>query len=234
MSERRPQTEAELVEFLRSVDLRAPEQLHQRIQTLVDERSPRGRRLRRGAWTSRLTLSLDWRLGGGVAVLAAAVIALVIGLSGGGSGALNVREASASTLRPATMAAPAQSTSGRAQLAVAVEGVAFPYWEDRFGLRSTGARTDRVSGRAVTTVFYANDRGQRIGYAIFAGTPAPRLIGSGRVVSRGGTPYRLSSSGNLRVVTWVRDGHLCVVAGRGVNGATLLRLASWNDHSEAA
>jgi hypothetical protein len=234
MSERRPQTEAELVEFLRLVDLRAPEELHERIQTLVDERSPRGRRRRRGARTSRLPLSLDWRIGGGVAVLAAAVIALVIGLSGGGSGALNVREASASTLRPATMAAPTQSPSGRAQLAAAVEGVTFPYWEDRFGWRSTGARADRVAGRAVATVFYANGRGQRIGYAIFAGTPPPEVSASGGVFSRGGTPYRLSSNGDLRVVSWVRDGHLCVVAGRDVNGATLLRLASWNDRSDAA
>jgi hypothetical protein len=28
-------------------------------------------------------------------------------------------------------------------------------------------------------------------------------------------------------VTWLRDGHLCVLSGRGVSGATLLRLASW-------
>jgi len=31
------------------------------------------------------------------------------------------------------------------------------------------------------------------------------------------------------VVTWLRDGHLCVVSGHGVSGATLLRLASWGD-----
>ncbi len=234
MSERRPRTEAELVELLRSVDVRAPEELHQRIQALVDERSSRGRRRLRGPRASRLPASPGWRLGGGVAVLAAAVIALVIGLSGAGSGALNVRQASASTLRAATMVAPAQSTLGRAQLAAAVEGVAFPYWQDRFGWRSTGARTDRVSGRAVTTVFYADGQGQRIGYAIFAGTPAPNLSGAGGVVSRGGTPYRLSSSGDLRVVTWVRDEHLCVVAGRGVNGATLLRLASWSNRDQSA
>jgi len=28
-------------------------------------------------------------------------------------------------------------------------------------------------------------------------------------------------------VTWTRSGHLCVIAGRGVSGHTLLRLASW-------
>ena len=32
-----------------------------------------------------------------------------------------------------------------------------------------------------------------------------------------------------RLVTWLRDGHLCVVSGRDMDSATLLRLASWND-----
>jgi hypothetical protein len=234
MSERRPQTEAELVEFLRSVDVRAPQELHDRIQVLVDERSPRGLRRPPRVRASSRAPSLGWRLGVGIAALAAAAVALVIGLTGGGSGALNVRQASASTLRPATMAPPAQSPSGRAQLAAAVEGVTFPYWEDRFGWRSTGARVDRVGGRAVTTVFYANDRGQRIGYAIFAGSPAPHISGVGGVVWRHGTPYRLSSNGHLEIVTWLRNGHLCVVAGRSLKGATLLRLASWEGRSTVA
>ena len=34
------------------------------------------------------------------------------------------------------------------------------------------------------------------------------------------------------VVTWLRDGHLCVVSGHGVSSATLLKLASWSDHDE--
>jgi hypothetical protein len=53
------------------------------------------------------------------------------------------------------MAAPVET-----QLATAVDGVTFPYWEDRFAWRSTGARTDRLDGRTVTTVFYANRDGR--------------------------------------------------------------------------
>ena len=51
---------------------------------------------------------------------------------------------------------------------------------------------------------------------------------------RGGTPYRLLAENGVPVVSWLRDGHLCVISGRGVNGATLLRLASWDDHGAQA
>jgi hypothetical protein len=156
-------------------------------------------------------------------------IALAVGLSGGGSPTLSMGQAAAPTLRAATLPAPPESSAHREQLAAAVDGVKFPYWEDRFGWRSTGARTDRVDGHAVTTVFYADSSGRRIGYAILAGTPAPRS-GGGTIAWRDGMPYRLLTEHGAAAVTWVRDGHLCVVSGRGVSSATLLRLASWSEH----
>jgi hypothetical protein len=50
------------------------------------------------------------------------------------------------------------------------------------------------------------------------------------------SPLGLTSAGAVAaaVVTWLRDGHLCVVSGRGVSSATLLRLASWSDHDAIA
>jgi hypothetical protein len=51
---------------------------------------------------------------------------------------------------------------------------------------------------------------------------------------RGGVSYRLLTENGAAVVTWLRDGHLCVVSGRGVSSATLLRLASWSDHDAIA
>jgi hypothetical protein len=120
-----------------------------------------------------------------------------------------------------------------AQLAVAVDGVPFPYWEDRFGWRSIGSRTDRVDGRSITTVFYGDSSGRRIGYAILAGTPAPGVTG-GVIAWRGGVSYRLLSENGAAVVTWLRDGHLCVLSGRGVSSAALLGLASWSDHDATA
>jgi hypothetical protein len=48
------------------------------------------------------------------------------------------------------------------------------------------------------------------------------------VAQRGGTDYRLLRVNGAGAVVWLRHGHLCVVAGRGVDSATLLALASWD------
>jgi hypothetical protein len=82
-------------------------------------------------------------------------------------------------------------------------------------------------------VFYANAEGRRIGYAIASGrAPATR---GGSVVWRWGVPYRLLAHDGATVVTWEREGHLCVVSGRGVSAKTLLSLASWeSDRSSSA
>lgn len=232
MSRRRPQTESELVDLVRSIDAAAPDELHRRVEELVAERSGRRRRAALPTRSARNAGLARWRLGGAVGLAVALAVAFVVGLPGGGS-ALTLRAASALTLRPATEAAPGESPRNRAQLAAAVDGIPFPYWHDRFGWRSTGARSDRISGRTVTTVFYANDRGQRIGYAIVAGAPAPHASG-GTLTWRGGTAYRMLTVNGSQVVTWLRDGRMCVISGRGVSSATLLVLASWDDRGTAA
>jgi hypothetical protein len=217
-----------IAELLRSFDVPAPESLHRRIESLVashqNQFAPRSPR--RGA--RRFS---PFGLAGAGAVAAAVVaVAIVVGLTGGGSApTVGFSQAAASTQRAATLPAPPESQAHHAQLAVAVDGVPFPDWSERFGWRSTGSRADRVDGRSITTVFYGDSSGRRIGYAILAGTPAPR-IGGGVIVWRGGVTYRLLSQNGAAVVTWLREGHLCVVSGRGVSSATLLRLASWSDH----
>jgi hypothetical protein len=112
---------------------------------------------------------------------------------------------------------------------MSVEGVAFPYWRERFGWRSEGARIDHVAGRSITTVFYSDGAGGWIGYAIASGR-APR-IGGGKVQWHSGVPYRVSSVRGVTVVAWPRDGHLCVVSGRGMSAATLLHLAAWTERA---
>jgi hypothetical protein len=221
-----------IAELLRSFDAPAPESLHRRIESLMASHqsqfapgSPR-----RGV---RRFSSLGLASAGAVAAAVVAV-AITVGLGGGGSApTVSFGQAAASTLRAATLSAPPESQVHHAQLAVAVDGVPFPYWSERFGWRSTGSRTDRVDGRSITTVFYGDSSGRRIGYAILAGTPAPRVSG-GVIAWRGGVSYRLLTANGAAVVTWLRDGHLCVVSGRGVSSATLLRLASWSDHDATA
>jgi len=230
---RRPRTESELIELVRSIEEPAPARLHARIDALLAEeqhdqaqqhpdeaplrprersraRRPRGRR--------------RFAAGFAVALAAcAAALALVVGLGGGTGGSPTLGAASALTLETATRA---RALLGRGELTAAVDGVAFPYWEEGLGWRATGARTDTLGGRTVTTVFYTDARGRRIGYAIVAGTPPPALTG-GTVAARGSTRYHLLRLDGASVVAWLRDGRLCVLAGRGVEQATLLGLASW-------
>jgi hypothetical protein len=226
MTDRRPPTESELVELVRASDVRAPESLHRKIDAMIASRSSRAARGQHSATDAR-GFSLRPRLAA-VGAIGAALIALVIAVSlSGGSSTLSVRDAAALTTRPATHPAPAELASNRAELAVAVDGVSFPYWGGHFGWRATGVRSDTVDGRSVTTTFYASGH-RRVGYAIVAGN-APSQ-GSGGVISQhDGTSYRLLTYNGAPVVTWLREGHLCVVSGRGVDGATLLRLASWDD-----
>jgi hypothetical protein len=231
MTNPRPSTESELVEFVRSIDQRAPDSLHRKVDSLVAAGSPHNARRRTGGSAARSFGTAPRLAAAGAIAAAVAAVAIAVGLSGGGSSPLSLSQASALTLRPSTAAAPAERN--HTELTAAVEGLSFPYWGGRFGWRSTGARTDRVGGRTVTTIFYANSRGQRIGYAIVAGS-APERPSGGVTSWHDGTPYRLLSMNGAPVVSWLRNGHLCVVSGRGVEGATLLRLASWDDHGSVA
>ncbi len=238
MTERHPESESELIDFVRAIDEVAPPSLHARIGAMVAEAPAPSRRTpfrRRGRLASPLAAA--------VALAAAAVIALavVLGGSGGGGGNRTTVESQASTFRQAAVLtltaarrnAPGESPRARGELDASVDGVAFPYWEGAFGWRSVGARSDVVGGRRVMTVFYADRAGRRIGYAIVGGTPPIELSG-GIVANRGGTPYRIYQIGGVTTVAWLRSGRLCVVAGRDIDAATLLRLASWNERRAVA
>jgi hypothetical protein len=224
MSEPTPPTESEIVELVRSIDVRAPRELHGRIEAMVAERAPA--RARRPA-------AIRWGLAGAPLLCAIAVVLIVVLSSVSGGSPLTLRTAVALTMRPQTLSAPARNPHDRTELAANVEGVPFPYWEDRFGWRSTGERVDRVGGRTVRTVFYATSHHEWLGYAIVAGSPAPRVTG-GVLIHRDGNSYRLTHEAGVEVVTWLRDGRLCVVAGHRVSSATLLSLASWRDDASTS
>lgn len=225
------------VQLLATADVTAPASLHERIgamaaaATQAPETEPSAAA---NAWRRRMRSS-HRRPRLGIAFVGATVLAGAVGialaLSGAGhhtgqqsTPALSAAATVKLALRAATLPAPSESTSNREQLAAAVGGVSFPYWKERFGWRGSGARTDTLGGRTVTTVFYSNAAGQRIGYSIVAG-PAP-ATGSGEVVRRWGVSYRLSSRDGANAIAWRRDGRLCVMAGRGVSPRTLLHLAS--------
>ncbi len=177
------------------------------------------------------------RLVAGVALAAvvALVVAVVVGGGSGGGGATpTVLQASDAGLQPATRPAPAESPRDGHVLAASAAGLPFPYWEARplsrppgrpLGWRATGARLDTVGGRTVTTVFYGDRAGRRIGYSIVSGAALP--VPAGAAVQRRGLTFHVVRSGHTTVVTWREAGHTCILTARGVAPGTLERLAAW-------
>jgi hypothetical protein len=156
-----------------------------------------------------------------VAVLAVAVLAAVLVLPSGAPGGPSVVEAAALGQRPAVEPAPRPVTDKLLDRRAA--GLPFPDWSEKFGWRATGARTDTLGGRRMTTVFYAKGA-QRIAYTIVDGAALDEPAGSDRVVE--GTRVRLVRAGQAALVTWQRRGHTCVLSGTA-DAETLRKLAGW-------
>ncbi len=188
----------------------------------------RGTRRERARSSRRSSpLRLPSRLAAGVAFAAAVVVVLVLVLTTGGStNAPTVLQASGAGLRTATGGAPAESAHNPHLLAVSAVGIPYPYWGGKLGWKAVGARTDTVGGRAVTTVFYANSRSQRIGYSIVAG-PALAVPAGSASVPHQGVGFHVISHANPTIVTWREAGHTCILTARGVSTGTLIRLATW-------
>lgn len=198
------------VAMMRGLDAQAPDRLHAAVaaQLRASERPRRRPRLRFG-------FALP-------AVAVAAALAVLVVLAGSaGTPAPTLAQTVRLTLAAAVFPAPAE----RAQtLDISSAGIPFPYWQHTVGWRALGARTDQLAGRRIVTVFYGGRYRSRVGYAIVGGDPI--ATGGGQVVTRGGVRYRLARSGGTALVTWLRRGHSCVIAGRDVSSSTLLALAT--------
>jgi hypothetical protein len=202
------------VTLLRAVDTPAPASLRAQL----DELTGAGARGRRPARRWRRALVLP-----GATALAAAIAAVVV-LVGGGSAAPTVPQAARLALASATLPAPAVDPHQSKNLRMRTAGIPFPAWGHKSGWVASGARTDTLDGRRIATVFYTAPNGKRIGYAISSGAPLSGV--KGQTVSRDGIRFTLQQAGSARVISWVRAGHTCVIAGRSVSDQTLLRLAS--------
>jgi hypothetical protein len=201
-----------LIAIRATEDEAAPDRLRATVAAMAADAQARGARERPRRFFSR-TINLG---GAAVALAAAAAVLLSAGTSGP-----SVAEAAQVALAPPRSPAPAVKPDEKT-LDAAVDGVAYPYWADATGWRAVGSRTDAVGGRAVRTVVYQDADGRRIGYAIAAGSP---LSGAGG--KRMGD-FTVVRSGDAAIVTWLRDGHTCILAAKGVDARVLLKLASWN------
>lgn len=199
--------EQRIAALLRAVEAPAPAALHQRIAALNAASRTRRRRPRAPV------------LGFATAFAAAVALTIVL-VTGTGGAAPSALAASRLALERPTGPAPAA-------LVAAGTTILFPHWSDR-GWPSAGTRSDTLDGRTVTTEFYRSYDAGTLGYAIVSGSPL-RWGAGGRVVSRAGADYRVISSGGAQIVTWVQDGHTCVLASRTASAATLVRLAVAQD-----
>jgi hypothetical protein len=126
--------------------------------------------------------------------------------------------------------AAAVSPAGGPLLPVAVDGVRFPDYEQKFGWRAVGRRADEIDGRHVTTVFYDRDR-DRVSYSIVAGGALREP--DGEAIQAEGT--RLVRVGDGNAVTWRREGRTCVMDGSSaVSVRAVAELAGWRAKGKVA
>ncbi len=206
--------ERRVVEVLRAAraDERAPLALRERIEAARPGRAARTRR--RGAYT----------LVSGAA-LAAVIVALGLALPSGTPGSPTVSQAAALAVRGPSPArgVPLPEPGNPRQLDQQVGNLYFPNYAARVGYRPVGQRIDRVGGRTVVTVYYDGSRGQ-VAYSIVGAPPLRQPGGEGRHV--GGFFLRAARMHGRTLVTWVEDGHTCILSGAGVSTQQLSALAS--------
>jgi hypothetical protein len=220
-------TQRRVATLVSSIDLAAPPALHESVGELIAAAERRGRR-GSSRWSDLQWIRRPAPLlagAGALAIVAALVLALTLG--SGSQTAPTVLQVSALSGRPATLAAPDEDPHNPGHLAIAVDGLAYPYWGQQ-GWQTAGARTDTMDGRRVTTVFYARPARKHtlIGYSIVAGRTLAIPTG-GRTITWHGVRYEVLPASNSTVMTWRRDGHTCILVGSGVSAHSMLTLAGW-------
>jgi hypothetical protein len=200
------------IALLRSTDVVAPDSLRMQVeQEIRTATRPRRRRFR-----------FSWAIPAVTTLTAAAAVAIVLLTGGSGSSAPSLSQATHLALAAAVYPAPSEAHANTLNETAA--GITFPYWQRSVGWRAVGSRVDRLSSRSVVTVFYTNPRGERVGYAIVGGAALP--VSGGTTTTKDGISFTLLRQGSARLVTWLRAGHTCVIAGREVSDQTLLALAT--------
>lgn len=195
---------------------RAPMSLRARLELL---REPQPRSSKRRFAVPRLVPA-------GALAAAAVVAAIVLAVLGGGAGVPTVAQAALLANRPAITGAPPQNGNGPTLKGVSAAGLPFPYWDDLAHFHAVGVRHDRLDGRLATTVFYRHGD-TRIAYTILSGGPVPFGFNASGTTKNGVRVWTFTSHG-MRVATWLRRGHTCVLAGPGdLPVSILVRLASW-------
>jgi hypothetical protein len=201
-----------------TADVHAPQSLREAIErdrqrAAVRARAPFWRRHRWGV------------VAAGTAAAALAAVALALE-TGGDNGDPSLDKVYATAQLNPTSAAPAVAGGEPPVLDANVGALEFPDWREKFGWKAVGRRESDLAGRRVTTVFYRNAEGARLGYAVVAGDA---LGGNpaGRPVEHKGKTYDVARGDERTIVTWTQQGHTCaIVAPSEVPQSTLVDLAA--------
>lgn len=197
--------------------VQAPHGLRTRIE------AERERTLVRRMVVKRMKLS-------GVLAGFAAVLGVTVALLAPAQGAPSALDAAALAERGPVAAAPRASASQEHLLAVAIGGVPFPRWEERFPWKPSGQRADELGGRQTLTVFYDGPKGTRLGYTIVDGAPLAWPDGA-RVVTRNGVAVRVLHRGGRVIAVWRAHGRTCVISAPDtVAESRMVALASADDY----
>jgi hypothetical protein len=194
-----------VVHALQSGGPAVPDSLLRRVEALEVEAAVTPRR-RAGTVAGRSALA------GAVALVAALVLVVVLSL--GGPGGASVVEAAQLNARPAQHAAPARSFAG----------VDYPNWSVKFGWFALGRRADELGGRETTTTFYRHTH-HRIGYTVISGK-ALQPPDDAQVLTVKGIELHRFRLGEQDAVSFVRNGHTCVLSGKVHRASTLVKLAT--------
>jgi hypothetical protein len=216
--DRQAADEQRLRSLLAAVEAPAPPELRRAIIDRNAAHAP----ARRRRWTLPMP-ALALGLSGAASAACVALVLLLV--SGSGAAAPTVARVALVALERPTAAPPA---------ALVAQGtsIPFPDWTTR-GWPSTGVRRDTLSGRRVTTEFYRSYDSGTLGYAIVAGTPL-RWGAQGTTQRLAGERYGVIEEGGATVVTWVAEGHTCVLASRTASARALLELAGAQEHALSA
>ena len=208
--------EQRIAALLHAVESPAPDTLYAFTNQLIEGSQTQPRSVRR----RRRVIIID-----SVALAAAAVAVVVALIFAAGT-------SPPTALRTARIALA--SATGPAPHALVASGtrIAFPDWTP-LGWPTSGARSDRLGGRTVTTEYYrAYMAAGAVGYSIISGAPV-QWGENGRTVTRAHGDYMLLTSGGAHIVAWVQGGHTCIIASRTASDATLLSLAADQDGGPA-
>jgi hypothetical protein len=201
-----------LVVLLHAGGPRLPTPLRRQLETTPRERSATAADHRPAR--PRLTPVRIWATAT-ACILAAAIAGVGTwrATSAGPQGPPTIGEVAMLAFRDPTAVPPRADPSDPSFLRGEFAGVTFPDYQDGFGARTWGQRTDLTAGRTIRTVYYRLGNARPISYSVVSGAPLA-IPPSAHQVIVARIRVRSYRERGLSYVTLIRHGRTCVLSSR--------------------